>query len=176
MTAALFTSAALSVYAFLWWGIKSANERASALGNEIESAAKQEQELKATKTVVSDTALLREKLDRYFVPADGAVAFFESLEELGAAAGVSASIESVSVEPLPDSQIAETMRIVLRAEGSFAATVRFLALLETAPRVGQVEQFSFAASAPEGKERALWRLDATLHVLKLIAPVAQKTL
>lgn len=174
IAAILFNIAALSVYAFLWLGIKGANERASELGNDIVLAVREEQELKATKTLVFDTAPLREKLDGYFVPADGAVAFFESLESLGAEAGVSVSLESVSALPLPDSPFAETVRVVLRAEGPFAAALRFLALLETAPRAGQIEQFSFTASAPEGKKGTLWRIDATLRVLKLTAP-AERT-
>ncbi len=170
--AALLNVAALSVYAFLWFGIRGAQVRVSALGNEIESAARAEQELQATKTVISDTQLLREKIDGYFVPAGGAVAFFESLEAQGAETGVSVSLESVSVEPFSDSSLVETVRVVLRAEGSFAATLRFLSLLETAPRAGQIEQFSFAVTAPEGKRGALWRADVTLRVLKLTAPVS----
>lgn len=176
IVAALCNVVALSVYGFLWWGIKSANEHASELGNEIESATKQEQEITAMKTLAADTAPLREKLDGYFMPSGGAVAFFESLESQGALVGVSVSLESVSVEPLSDSQIAETVRVVVRAEGSFASALRFLALLETAPRAGQVEQFSFAANAPEGTEGTVWRLDATLRILRLIAPAAHTAL
>lgn len=172
IAAILCTIAALSVYAFLWFDIKSAHERASELGNEIEAGAKQEQEFKATKTLVSDTAPLRLKLDGYFVPAAGAVAFFESLEKQGLEAGVSVSLESVSVEPLSDSPFAETVRITLRAEGSFAAALRFLGLLEAAPRAGQIEQFSFAVRSPEDKKETTWRLDATVRVLKLTAPAA----
>ena len=172
VAAVLFTFAAFSAYGFLWLGIKNANERASLFGNEIEIAARGEQELKATKTLVSDTKPLREKLDGYFVSADGAVAFFESLETLGAVAGVSVSLESVSVEPLPDSILAEAVRVVIRAEGTFAAALRFLALVEVAPYAGQIEQFSFAVSAPEGKGANLWRADITIRVLKLTAPAA----
>lgn len=173
LTAALFTLAALSAYAFLWFGIKRANERASLLGNEIEVAERGEQELKAMKTLVSDTKPLREKLDGYFIPADGAVVFFESVEALGAAAGVSVSLESVSVEPLPDSALAETVRVVVRAEGQFAAVLRFLALLETTPHAGQIEQFSFVANAPDKKGSSPWRADVTIRVLKLTAPAAR---
>lgn len=172
IVALLCTITAFSLYAFLWFGIKSANERASELGNEIEAGVKRAQEFKTTKTLVSDTAPLRLKLDGYFVPADGAVAFFESLEEQGFEAGVSVSLESISVEPPSDSPLAETVRIVLRAEGPFAATLRFLALLEAAPRAGRIEQFSFAVRNPEDKKEITWRLDATVRVLKLTAPAA----
>lgn len=177
IAAVLLNVVAAAAYSFLWFGIKAANERFSRLGEEIELADKQKKELVLVRALVSDTAQLRAKLDSYFISNDGAVSFFESLEAQGNATGASVSIESISVLPVSDSSPFESIRIVARAEGSFAAVLRSLALFEMTPRAAWIEQVSFGVRDLEMKTRAsLWRADVTIRVLKLKAPAAQQIL
>ncbi|MEK7207916.1 MAG: hypothetical protein AAB699_00015 [Patescibacteria group bacterium] len=163
--AAAAALAAAGACVFLFVQIKEKNERVSALHNEIELAAREEQVLAGQKTLLRDTAKLREELRRYFVSPDGAVAFFELLESVGARAGVTVSIESVEAEARAETSRVEELTLVLSAVGRWEDTLRFLGLLELMPLRLSIVQTALARV--EGAHASLWRADLSLRVLKL---------
>lgn len=141
--------------------VKAKNERISALHNKIEAEAAEENFLTSVKTLVNDTAVLREKIQDFTVAAEGAVPFIELLESTGREVGVAVSIESVNPVALPNATAVETLRMQVTGVGAWAGVVRFLGLLELLPFEVSVEQVAVSIG-----EKDAWRLDATVTVLK----------
>ena len=157
---ALLSAGAAVLFGFLFFQIKSANERASELQNGIELQEKQESARKSVKAAVTETAALREKLNTFAVPKEGAAEFLELLESAARRIGVVPSILSASEEPMPDSDKYENLRVILTASGAWEGVVRFLGALESVPYEAAVEQALLSHT-----EKGNWRIDATIRVL-----------
>lgn len=159
--ALLLNVAALSGYGFLFTKVKAKNEHISALQNKIEARAAEESVLTSVKTLVNDTATLREKIQDFTVAAESVVPFIELLESTGREASVAVSIESVNPVALANATTVEALRIQVVGKGAWAGVVRFLGLLELLPFEASVEQGVVSTG-----ERNEWRLDATIAALK----------
>lgn len=169
LIAALLALAAAVFYAVLFAQIKEKNEHVSALQNAIEQSAEREQRLVSVQKLVFETAALRKKLADYRIAKDNAVSFIAMLEKIGRETNLAVTIASVEVVPRAgaDAAAAENLRLVIRFEGGFADTVRYLGLLELLPVESQVEQALVSrTSSGDGKNAPLWRGDATLLALK----------
>ncbi|MDO8623741.1 MAG: hypothetical protein Q7R54_00045 [bacterium] len=162
--ALLLNVAAFGLYGALFAQMKAKNEHVSELANEIEAGSSAEQALHSVKTVVSETALLRGKLQGYIVPKDGAVPFIELLESTGRDAKVTVTIVSVEEPELAGREDVDTLRITLRGAGSWREITRFLGLLELLPVESKVEQVTISHGGQE--ESRPWAIDATVTALK----------
>lgn len=157
----LLNVAALGGYGALFAQVKAKSENTSALLNKIDAETAEANLLASTKTLVADTAALREQFRSFSVSREGVVPFIELLESTGRAVGVSVAITSVDTAALPGSTAMEVLRVQVAGKGSWSGIVRFFGLLEFLPFEVTLEQA--VVSSPEG---ATWRLDATLTVLK----------
>lgn len=160
----LMNVAAIALYGFLFFTVKTKNEHISKLVNEIESGATAEDTQKSTKALAIETAVLREKLKSYLVGKDEAITFFELLERMGSDVGGEVTIHSVTKGGL-DRPEAEELRLTLVATGTWSAVIHYLGLLELLPLQVRVEQMVVSTSDKQGE--APWRGDITLVVLKV---------
>lgn len=157
----LLNAAALGWYGLLFSKIQAKNEHVSALLNKIDAEAAEENLLSSVKALAANTASLREKLLGFAVPREGVVPFIEFLESTGREVGVSVSIESVSTAALPQGTAMESLRLHVTGKGAWSGVVRLFGLLELLPFETSVEQ-----AVVSSEEDDLWRLDATVAVLK----------
>jgi len=162
LLALVLNGAALVLSGFLFLQVKASSERTSALSNNIELQAKQENTLHSIKTLVAQTASVREQLEAYFISKEGVVSFIELLEGVGQSAGAAVSIQNVEETPLDGSDVLESLRVSITAEGSWESVVHFLGLLEYLPYESSVGDVVFSRSD------SAWRLDARVHALKVI--------
>lgn len=158
--ALLFSLGACALIGFLFWQIKSANERTSGLLNEIDLRSKEENTFKSVKSLVQEVAPLHAKLDTYFIQKEGVADFIEILESEGSVVGVSVTLASVEKGEVPNSTELETVRVTVNAVGQWEDVVRYLGVLESLPYQIDISQ-SVLSRAPEG-----WHLSASLAVLK----------
>lgn len=163
LVAVLFTIAAIGCYGFLFMEIKGKNERISELVNRIDSEASEENVLRSIKTMVAETAPMREELLKFTVGKDDAVSFIELLETVGRDAGVSVDIDSVTPAEIAGGGGVEALKLSLKITGAWAKVLTFLGLLEFLPYETKVEQVSVSRSElPESP----WGIHANLIVLK----------
>jgi hypothetical protein len=161
VTVMLLNVVALGCYGVLFAQVKAKNENTSVLLNKIDAEATEAHLLASTKTLVSDTATLREQFRNFSVSREGVVPFIELLESAGKAVGVSVAINSVDTETLPGSTTMEMLRVQVTGKGSWPDIVRFFGLLEFLPFEVALEQAIVSSS-----EGVLWRLAVTFTVLK----------
>lgn len=156
----LLSLGACTLFGFLFWQIKSANERTSGLLNDIDLRSKEENTFKSIKSLVQEVAPLHTKLDTYFIQKEGVADFIGLLESEGSGVGVSVTIVSVEKADVPDSTELEAVRVTLNAVGPWEDAVRYLGILESLPYQIDISQ-SVLSRAPEG-----WHLGVSLSVLK----------
>ncbi len=157
----LLNVAALGCYGVLFAQVKAKNENTSALLNKIDTETAEANLLASTKTLVADTAALREQFRNFSVSQEGVVPFIELLESVGRTVGVSVAIKSVDTAALPGSTTMEMLRVQVTGKGPWSGIVRFFGLLEFLPFEVTLEQ-----AVVSNSEGVTWRLDATLTVLK----------
>lgn len=150
-------------YIFLFREIKAKNEHISGLVNQIEAEANKENMQNSMKTLIVETAPLREKLDGYVIGQESAVSFLELLERIGSDVGAAVDIESVGEDELQQGEF-ESLRLMLKVNGEWSEVVRFLGLLELLPVEGKVKQVTVSRSDGENEEP--WQGALTFIVLK----------
>lgn len=148
IVAVFFAFISLSLYGFLFWQVKSENEKASTLLQEAEQDIEKEKTLRAAKISLEKNETLIKAIDTYFIPRDGVVPFIEELEKLGKDSGVMLSVGAVSteVDPKVKDDFKETLRLRLETTGSWKDTFYFLSLIESLPYRAQVEQIALSLS------------------------------
>ncbi len=164
-------------YAFVFIKIRAANQRIVTLSGVIDSEAKKKDSLHSAKDIVASTVKEREKLDSYFIPKDGIVAFLNFLQSLGGENNLQIKIDNVNIAPAkPVSKIFETVKISFSALGSWSDARRLVALSELLPYGASLEEVNLekvSAGVPAGfskktkTENGLWKLSASLSVFKL---------
>ncbi len=160
----LLNSVAIGCYGFLFVSVKTKNEHASKIVNDIDAESTAESAKHSRKTLVAETAQFREKIQKYIVGKEEAVSFFELLERTGEERGVKVSIESVTKGELTQVGI-EELHLTLKVVGTWAGVVRYIGLLELLPLEAKVKQLVIARAEREGE--GPWSSTVTLSVLKM---------
>ena len=106
----------------------------------------------------------RTKLDTYFIPKGGEVAFIELLENLGTTTKVTLGVSDVALgEVVPKSDRFGELTLRLQTTGTFAATMQFLTLLEILPYNLKVKEVYLGLVSGSAKS-AIWQ---GVYVLKV---------
>jgi len=124
----------VSAYSYILIKIGQKNRHIAELSRTVETLVNQKANLKLAEETVSETALLREQIDRYFIPEDGVVQFLNSLQSLGADNNLELKIISVAIDQAtlsPD--IFESVNVNVEIFGTWSNVRRFTALIELMP-------------------------------------------
>ena len=166
-TRALLTSAlllvALGAFSALAWMTFMAVLGASAARGEVEAIASQSDALRKLAIAGALTRDERTRLVALAVPAGGSAAFIGSVESLGAAARVNASVAGVSAAPPAGAQPGK-LDLSVRFSGSYAACMRLISLLETMPLALSITDLSLQY------DQAGWSGTLSLSVLSFDEP------
>jgi hypothetical protein len=155
------------VYVFLFNTIKTNATEASLLSNQLDLEVRRDQRLRSIKQLTTDLSEELALVDALLVPKDGVVTFLEHIEDLGRSAGVTLTVNSVSVDgTLPTKTSYERLRIEFVASGSWSATTHLLALFETLPYGIVIEQMQLEQS--KGTSRLEWELRVRFTVPKIL--------
>ena len=154
---------ALACYLFVFIEVKRKNEHVSSLANEIEVKSTAESVEHSAKALVAETASLRSKLQGFVVGSEDAVSFIEMLEVTARDIGAEVTINSVTPGNLDNPSI-ESLRLVLKIEGTWSEVIQYLGLLELLPFQSTVEEVTVSLLGERSSDP--WRADATLVVLK----------
>lgn len=106
-------------------------------------------ELSYDLTVIDEAAITRAEL----------VSLIESLEETGEKLGLSVSVASLTAEDV-ESSLPEVVKMVVDAEGSWAANFKFLRVLESLPHKSDIESANLSWVRSN-----TWRSGTTLRVI-----------
>jgi|SRR3989344_862 len=141
-----------AVYGFLFFSVKTKNEKAVTLRVEVRNDFAKGESLRMIKALLVDNDEEIRKLEEFFVPKDGVTEFLSSLESLGRVRGITLTVGSVSVDPKTkgEASFKETLRIRLETSGVWQETFRFLGALESLPYELNIENVSFSLSSSEG--------------------------
>ncbi len=178
MTVLLASLFIMGLYCYLWFEIIQKNQDVAALLGEVEKLTVERESLTSTKEQIAETAPLRDKLARYFIPKDGVVSFLNGIQALGAENHLGFKVGSVAIEDeasAPD--VFENVKLNLEIEGEWSDLYRFATLAELLPlrvfadQVG-LEIIPEEKNSDSSKKKApptapKWRGHLTLRVLKL---------
>ena len=148
--------ALLSVGAYVWLFIEVRTLVAdvAVAAEEANVLSAQNKNTQTIRRVVRDTKNERAELQTYFVSEEELVAFLEELEVISTHTGSVITVQSVSAQKAIDKDdLLVPLALSLRASGTFTQVVHTLALIETFPKVLNLERVSFTQSANDG----LWR-------------------
>jgi len=137
--AGVITLFAASGYAFIFYTIKSFNNQASLLRQEISLKEEKEKKSIFEKILLRDLEKERKELDGYFIERDNPVVLIEKIEEIGKISGVSLSISSLE----PDKERKNIIIADMSLAGSFPKIFHFLSLLEKTPLGVTVKRAAF---------------------------------
>ena len=124
-------------------------------GKLVQDAAREENAHRA-RLAAQETEADRAKLTGLAVPSGGAAEFIRDVEEAARLSRISVEIGSVDVAK--EEGVFDSLNLSLQAAGSFAATTRFLMLLETLPTLTVIDSVSF-----ERQEKTGWKVTLRLH-------------
>jgi Tfp pilus assembly protein PilO len=133
----------------LFQNIKNEDENASQTQNEINLSEKQNQYSVSLRESLQNSNSNIAKVSGSILSSDGDVAFIEQLENVAKENGVSITIDSLSVENIPNitSNNLTSFKIRAEAEGDWNGMMAFLTKLESLPYVARVEKLDLANSS-----------------------------
>jgi len=181
-----FLIVVIVVYGLLFRAMQKSNERIVKYKQEIVQSENRELHQKSLVALVEDIGPSVEKLDSYYVSADGVVSFIEMLEKLGTSSGVAVSIDSVMVGDQggvsPDttaSSTTEKLRLSVSFTGSWKNDIHFETLLENLPynvfiknlnlstSFENTTAFSTPSVSKKSPPEAEWKGKVVIDVIKL---------
>jgi len=159
----IFSVFVISVYAFVFFMIRSGNMKISELRSDITTVLGREHQLRSSRDIVLDTELSRAELDSYLISKDGVVDFLESIESFADTARVPVEVRSVEIEPIPSSAAVHNLSVIIAVEGRWEDVFYFLDLLESQPLSISTSRMNLE----KDKEGGVWRLTLDFKVLKI---------
>ncbi len=122
----------LSGYGYVFITIKNKNNHISVLQNQIDIEAKKDSRLHSIKSLLADLDKEIEQIDTYFVVDNEVVDFLEDIENLGLIAGVSISVNSVSVDEEITKELPfDLLKVKFVSRGKWSSIIHLVSLLET---------------------------------------------
>ena len=173
------------LYAFLFWTIRSQNEKASQLLAEAHQSAKKNEALSAVKASLWENKGFLSQIDSFFVGQDGVVPFISTLETLGTSSAVKLDIGSVSEDTSKKNSdtFSESLTLKLALSGSWDNIFYFLSRLQNLPyRIeitnatiglqGAADSIKFTTASSTSMTRVKasgeeWKATFDIRVLKL---------
>lgn len=164
VVALALASAAVPYWIFL--RIEDSNNRSNEILQSIQGVIEQKAKLEATRNIFEETKTYRDKAETMFITQDGVVELANTLEKFGSQVGVETTIASLSnTSADPETGISQILANV-RARGTWASMMKFVALIETLPLGFSFDQFSLTATPgplEKGQTARKWSLVTTLR-------------
>lgn len=157
---------ALGLYFGALYFIKVQNETSSGELSAAESLEKKRLSLEAAENLLVEVKEEMEKVNAFFVSADG-VEFFQQIESLAKTAGAQIEIrtESVNTEAIPDQKAFELLTLSIDVSGGWQEVMRFVELVETLPIELKVTNATFGKVVETSE--SYWEGGVRLSVVKL---------
>jgi Tfp pilus assembly protein PilO len=137
-----------------WMMLNAATSRAGGLAKVFAEKAGDEDRLRAVKNVLTQTKDDRERLSGHLVEQGGIVSFIERVEALGKTAGVSVTVDEISLEPFEGAPTLEHLVVRFHASGSWQQVSHLLELVESLPLPIRFSEVRFETS---GGNTPVWR-------------------
>lgn len=150
--------ASAAVPAYIMVRTAQAKQYIADVEGQIGNARSREAAERSLRQLVADTEAERTALRSYALEQGAAAALIELLERDARTAGIAFDIGGVSVDP-KDGPF-DVLKVSMRGEGSFAAVMRLLSLIETIPYASTVDS-AVLERDPSGR----WSGTFTLGVL-----------
>ena len=171
ITLTLIILALASLYAFIFYIIKSKIEKTFLLEQKYLLAIRKEKIALSEEEILRETMEKRKELDKYFINQRNIVVFIERLESLGAISGSDVSLNSVDI----DKSRNNILKASLSVSGGFDKLFHFLSLLETLPLEISIKQLSLGVSAPtsvlikDKKNKSEWDMNISMELVNFIS-------
>jgi|GEM_PF-4585860 Tfp pilus assembly protein PilO len=156
-------------FGFFFARIRSQNQKASTLNNEIALLTTRFSRESSMKALLNDTKSLRQELEASIITKEGLVSFVEQIETLGEDIGVTPKISNLNTETIregPAANVAEYLLASVEAVGSWPKLFKFFSLIEAMPTVLSIDRVTFDK---DGKEKGLssWATTFVVRAIKL---------
>ncbi len=168
----------LLIYGGVFWYIFNDYSSISSLETKLSSQKGKLEALQSDRKLSETVRSSKEKLDAYFVPAEGEVAFIERIEKLGKDAQVELEVQGISKNNFQATSFAkvdrktsekwEVISLVVKIKGSWQNILVFMSLAESLPLRIDITRASLQAAtgADEKKGSSRWEGVLTIDVLK----------
>lgn len=167
----------LSLGGFFLYRILLRDSETMVLAGEAQEEARKSEQVASVRTILRESKGALEEIDAAFLREDSISSFIDSLENLAAEKGISVSLGSISVDPIPNAPSTKQLRIRASSAGDWGDLVSFVDSLEALPRAVSVQKLSMSKDlAPAGtdKERST-RWGATFDISALVSVSSGKT-
>ena len=132
----------------------AATGRVGELARVFRERAHEEDSTRALKNALAQTKDDRAALASLLVAPDGIVTFIERIEALGRNAGVSVTVDEITVEPFEESSTSDHLVVRFHASGSWQQVSHLLVLVESLPLPVGLSYVRFETS---GGKTPVWR-------------------
>ena len=146
-----FALALFIIYYLIFSDIKTKNQHASILEQELSSQTKNQQYMLSLKRNIQNADSDISSINNSIMSEDGDVAFIEDLENFANDNNLTLSIDSLTLE---DSQILASssitsLKVRAKTKGSWFGTYKFLARMESLPLKIKIYRFGFTKTVNE---------------------------
>lgn len=158
--------ASTTVPYWIFLQIEESNSHSNEILQSIQGAVEQKAKLEATQNLFEETKAFRDKAETMFITQDGVVDLANTLEKFGSQVGVVTTIASLSNTAIDTEKGISQVLANVRAEGTWASMMKFVALVETLPLGFSFDQFSLTAESGalgKGQTERKWSLITTLR-------------
>lgn len=163
---AITTIVLIFFYVWLFFYIKSLNEKSSILRGDIAVSNGEKTQVLSTKSALVSTEEERVKLSDYFINQNQVVYLIERLESLGKTSGTSLNLTSIDT----DKKQKNLLRFSLKINGSFENIYYLLSLLESLPYEMNITRFSVNKSDDlSTKQKSVWDSEVSVELLSFIS-------
>lgn len=164
--AALLIGAGVTAAYGVWYAtVSRASQHVARLQTRIDDANTDIGRIASARAALAEIADDEERVQSYFVPESGVVAFITTLERLGLKQGSTVKVLSVSTAGTPARPL---LMLTLSVAGTFDAVMRTIGAVEYAPYDLSVSRLSVTLA-----EKNIWQANLSLSVGS--APVATTT-
>ena len=134
--------------------LNAATGRVGELTRVFRERAQEADRVRAVKNALAQTKDDRAALDALLIAPDGIVTFIERIEALGRTAGVSVTVDEITVEPSEESPTSDHLVVRFHASGSWQQVSHLLVLAESLPLPVSLSNVRFETS---GGKVSVWR-------------------
>lgn len=160
----LLALGSIGVYSYFFSQVRSKNESASLMNQDVEIALSRQDQIQELKKTLARTEIERQSIDSHFVENDNPTIFLESLEYLGKQSGTMFTLSSVLEVKEKDKP--SRLEAGFKASGSFAQIYKLILLIENMPY--EVEFKNVSLNAGISQTESLWEINGIINLISFI--------
>jgi Tfp pilus assembly protein PilO len=162
--------ALVGAYGYAFWLLREQNLKISALNQEVDAQTATDLALSSLQKMLAEAENKVEKIDSFYIAADGVVGFIETIESLAEQSGVTIEVEGVEAQEVDKASSAFQERVTLRIEarGQWSDIYRFILLVENLPVNAKINGSNLERlDSPDPGGRHEWKGEFSVSALKL---------